>query len=91
VEGNLLHRVEPEYPEEARRQQIQGLVVLDVRISRDGEVQQVNVVSGQPVLADAAIKAVKMWRFNPRTLNGQATEMQTTVTLNFKLPAQPKM
>jgi protein TonB len=51
----------------------------------------VNVVSGQQVLADAAIKAVKMWRFNPRTVNGQATEMQTTVTLTFKLPAQPKM
>ena len=91
AEGSLLHRVEPEYPEEARQQQIQGLVVLDVRISRDGEVQKVNVVSGQYLLADAAITAVKMWRFNPRKVKGQATEMQTTVTLNFRLPSQPKM
>jgi protein TonB len=87
----LLHRVEPEYPEEARQQQIQGLVVLDVRIGRDGEVQSVNLVRGQSLLADAAIAAVKLWRFNPRTLNGQPTEMQTTVTLNFRLPPDPKM
>jgi len=91
AEGSLLHRVEPEYPEEARQQQIQGLVVLDVRISRDGEVQNVNVVSGQRLLADAAIAAVKLWRFNPRRVNGQPTEMQTTVTLNFRLPPPPKM
>jgi TonB family protein len=88
AEGSLVHRVEPEYPEEARQQQVQGLVVLDVRISRDGEVHNVNVVSGQHLLADAAIAAVKMWRFNPRTVNGQPTEMQTTVTLNFRLPEE---
>jgi TonB family protein len=91
AEGSLLQRVEPEYPEQARQQQIQGPVVLDVRISRDGEVQKVNVVSGQHLLADAAIAAVKMWRFSPRTVNGQPAEMQTTVTLNFRLPSQPKM
>ncbi len=91
AEGSLLHRVEPEYPEEARQQQIQGLVVLDVRISRDGSVQSVNLVRGQSLLADSAIAAVKLWRFNPRTLNGQPTEMQTTVTLNFRLPPDPKM
>ena len=91
AEGSLLHRVEPGYPEEALQQQIQGPVVLDVRISRDGEVQNVKVISGQHLLADAAISAVKMWRFNPRTVKGQATEMETTVTLNFRLPSQPKM
>jgi protein TonB len=91
AEGSLLRRVEPEYPEEARQQQIQGLVVLDVRIRRDGEVQSVNLVSGQHLLADAAIAAVKQWRFNPRRVHGQPVEMQTTVTLNFRLPLQPKM
>jgi TonB family protein len=91
AEGNLLHRVEPEYPEEARQQQIQGLVVLEVRISRDGEVQNLKVIKGQRLLADAAIAAVKLWRFNPRTMNGRPAEMQTTVTLNFRLPPQPKM
>jgi TonB family protein len=91
AEGSLVHRVEPEYPEEARQQQIQGLVVLDVRIRRDGDVQSVNLVSGQRLLADAAIAAVKQWRFNPRRVHGQPVEMQTTVTLNFRLPLQPKM
>lgn len=91
AEGNVVHRVEPDYPEEARQQQLQGSVVMDVRISRDGKVQSVNVVSGQHLLADAAIAAVKMWRFNPRTVKGKPAEMQTTVTMNFRLPSQPKM
>jgi TonB family protein len=86
AEGSVLHRVEPEYPEAARQQQMQGPVVLDVRIGRDGSVQDVNVVSGQRVLADAAIAAVKQWRFKPRVLKGQPVEMQTRVTLNFKMP-----
>jgi TonB family protein len=85
-EGSPLHRVEPEYPEAAREQGIQGAVVLDVRIGRDGAVQDVKVVSGQQVLADAAIAAVKQWRFKPQVRAGQAVEMQTRVTLNFKLP-----
>jgi TonB family protein len=85
--GSLLHRVEPEYPEEARQQRIQGAVVLEVRIGRDGAIQDVKLVSGQPLLADAAIAAVKQWRFKPRVLKGQPVEMQTTVTLNFRMPA----
>ena len=83
----LLRRVEPEYPEEARQQRIQGAVVLEVRIGRDGAIQQVKLVSGQPLLANAAIAAVKQWRFKPRTLKGQPVEMQTRVTLNFRMPA----
>src|SRR5882762_4593827 len=59
AEGSLLYRVEPEYPEEARQRQMQGSVVLDVRMGRDGAVQAVNLVSGQAVLAEAAIAAVK--------------------------------
>jgi protein TonB len=61
-------------------------VVLDVHIARDGGTQEVKVVSGDPVLADAAIAAVKQWRFKPHTLNGQPVEMQTRVILNFRLP-----
>jgi protein TonB len=86
AEGNLLYRVEPEYPEEARRRQMQGSVVLDVRMGRDGAVQAVNLVSGQGLLADAAIAAVKQWRFKPRMVKGQPAEMQTKVILNFRLP-----
>jgi TonB family protein len=86
AEGSLLQRVEPEYPEEARQQQMQGAVVLEVRIGRDGAVQDVKLVSGQRLLADAAIAAVKQWRFKPRLQQGQAVEMQTRVTLYFRMP-----
>jgi TonB family protein len=85
AEGSLLYRVEPEYPEEARQRQMQGSVVLDVRMGRDGAVQAVNLVSGQALLADAAIAAVKQWRFKPRMVKGQPVEMQTKVMLNFRL------
>lgn len=84
--GSLLHRVEPEYPEAARQQGIQGTVVLDVRIGRDGGIQDMKAVSGQSVLTDAAMNAVKQWRFRPRMQSGQPVEMQTRVTLNFRLP-----
>ncbi len=86
AEGSLLYRIEPEYPEEARQRQQQGSVVLDVRVGRDGTVQTVNPVSGQGLLADAAIAAVKQWRFKPRMVKGQPAEMQTKVILNFRLP-----
>jgi protein TonB len=86
AEGSLLHRVEPDYPAEARQQQIQGPVVLDVRIGRDGTIQETKLLSGPPLLADAAISAVKQWRFRPRGIKGQPIEMQTRITLNFRLP-----
>jgi TonB family protein len=86
AEGSLVHRVEPDYPEEARKQGIQGAVVLEVHIGRDGAIQDVKVVSGQLLLANAAIAAVKQWRIRPHMVQGQPVEMQTTITLNFRLP-----
>ena len=85
AEGSLLYRVEPEYPKEARERQMQGSVVLDVGMGRDGAVEAVNLISGQALLADAAIVAVKQWRFKPRLVKGQPVEMQTKVTLKFRL------
>jgi protein TonB len=84
-EGILLHRVEPEYPEEARQQKVQGVVVLDVRIGADGGVEEVQFVSGPPELAQPSTDAVRQWRFKPRTANGRPVEMQTRVSLNFRL------
>jgi TonB family protein len=81
----LLHRVEPQYPEEARRQGIQGPVVLDLYIGKDGTVQDVGLVSGQVVLADAANSAVKQWRFKPHYVDGSEVETQTRITLRFTL------
>ena len=86
AEGSLLHRVEPQYPEDARQQQIQGAVVLEVQIGGDGAVQSVQTISGPAELAQAAIDAVKQWRFKPHLVDGRPTPMQTRITLNFRLP-----
>jgi TonB family protein len=86
AENGLLYRVEPEYPEGARQQRIQGRVVLDVYISPEGAVDDVHLVSGPPQLAQAALAAVKQWRFKPRRQDGQVVPMQTRITLNFELP-----
>ena len=86
ADNSLLHRVELEYPEAARQQNIQGRVVLEVHIGADGAVQEVRVASGPPVLAQAASDAVKQWRFKLHKVNGSPVEMQTRVTLNFRLP-----
>jgi TonB family protein len=83
---SLVHRVEPEYPQEALQQHIQGPVALEVGIGRDGTVQTVKLISGQPLLAEAAMAAVKQWKFKPHLTKGQAVEMQTKVILNFRLP-----
>ena len=86
VETRVLRRIEPEYPDEARQQNVQGTVVLEVHMGKDGVVQDVQVVSGPALLTDAATQAVKQWRFKPQFVNGRAVEMQTRITLNFRLP-----
>ena len=86
AEDSLIHRVEPEYPEQARQEQIQGAVVLEARIRADGTVETLKVVSGPALLVDAAMAAVTQWRFRPHQINGKPAEMQTTITLNFRLP-----
>jgi TonB family protein len=86
AEASVLHRVEPDYPAEARQQGIHGAVVLSVRIGQNGSVQSATPVSGPPLLAQAAADAVKQWRFKPRLVGGRRTEMQTKITLDFRLP-----
>jgi len=86
TDGILLYRVEPEYPEQAREQKIQGVVVLEVHVGADGAVQDVQAVSGPPLLIKASTDAVKQWRFKPHTNNGRPVEMQSRVSLNFRLP-----
>jgi TonB family protein len=87
VDDSLVYRVEPEYPEQARQQRIQGAVVLETRINPDGTVKDLMVASGQPLLADAAMAAVKQWRFRPHSVDGRQVEMQTRITIKFSLPA----
>ena len=81
----LVKRVNPEYSKELRKQRVQGLVTLSVRISKDGDVIEAKLISGRPALAQAAIDAVKQWRYKPYLLNGQPVEVETQVQVNFTL------
>ena len=85
AEGTLIHRVEPEYPEYARAQKIEGPVVLEVQIGRDGAVEQVKLTNGPPLLAQAATDAVKQWQYSPTYLNREPVEIKTTVDIPFTL------
>ena len=84
----LVHRVAPKYPAEALREHTEGAVVLKAEIGRDGEVQKLTVLQGDPVLSGAALQAVKQWRYRPYLMNGKPVQMQTTITVNFNLPAE---
>ena len=84
-EGSLVHRVQPEYPSIAKAAGIQGMVVLQAVIGRDGTIEKLQVVSGHPLLVPAAVKAVQQWRYRPYLLNGEAVEVETQVTVNFIL------
>ena len=82
----LIQRVEPQYPDAARSQHIQGPVTLDVVVDEEGKVQNVKVVSGNSALAPAAVDAVQRWRFTPYLVNGRASQFTTQLTVNFVLP-----
>jgi len=85
AEANLIHDVPPQYPPEAGRERIEGTVVLLAVIGTDGCVQDVQVVSGLPILAQAAIEAVKQWRYKPYLSNGVPVEIDSRITINFTL------
>jgi TonB family protein len=85
AENSLLYRVEPEYPEAARERRVEGPVRLEIHIDPDGVVEEVRLVSGEAVLGQAAIAAIRQWRFRPHAVHGQFVEMETTITLNFRL------
>jgi TonB family protein len=81
----VLTRVVPTYPEEARQQRVQGPVVMNVLVGTDGSVQNVEVVSGDPRLAQAAVDSVRQWRFRPHNLKSNPVEFETRITVNFSL------
>ena len=85
MEGNLIHRVQPDYPPLARQARIQGQVVLRAMISREGTIENLQVLSGHPMLVQAAVDAVRQWRYRPYVLNGEPVEVETQVTVNFVL------
>jgi len=81
----LVQRVNPEYPQEAREQHIQGTVLLQATIDKEGNVSKLETISGDSALAPAAIEAVRQWKYRPYRLNGQVVEMETQVSVNFSL------
>jgi protein TonB len=84
-QGNLLSNVQPQYPPLARQAHIQGTVVLVAVIGKDGLVHNLQVKSGPPLLAQAAVSAVKQWRYRPYSLNGEPVEVETQINVNFTL------
>ena len=83
--GLVVKRVRPEYPDEAKRGRIQGTVLMHATISRAGDVASIELISGHPMLAPAAIDAVKQWKYKPYLLNGNAVEVDTEIQVNFTL------
>ena len=83
--GLLVRKVPPAYPPLARQARIQGTVVLQAQISKDGNIENLQLISGHPMLAPAAIEAVKQWKYKPYLLNGEPVEVETQVQVNFTL------
>ncbi len=85
TKGLLIQRVEPAYPTLARAARVQGDVILSAVIDINGQITNLQLVSGHPMLVPAAIAAVKQWRYKPYLLNGQPVEVETTITVIFSL------
>jgi TonB family protein len=84
AEGLLIKRVDPNYPDQARGQKIDGLVQLSAKINKLGDVTEVKALHGNPLLIDAATQAVKQWKYRPYALNGGAVNIETGISLTLK-------
>ncbi len=85
--GQLLHRVAPVYPAQARLLRLEGTVILAAVVMEDGTMGDVNIVEGSPVLAQSAVDAVKHWRYQPYELDGKPVKKETRITIDFKFPS----
>lgn len=83
--GNLVYGPKPPYPAIARTARVQGAVVLHAIISKTGTIENLQVVSGHPMLTQSAMEAVRQWKYKPYYLNGEPVEVDTTITVNFTL------
>jgi protein TonB len=86
TEGLLLKKVPPVYPRQAIQMHVQGAVQMQAMIDKQGRISSVKVLKGDPMLARAAVEAVNQWRYKPYFLDGQPVDIQTQITVNFKLP-----
>jgi protein TonB len=85
TQGLLIRKVQPVYPALARQARIQGTVLLQAQISKTGDIENLQALSGHPMLVPAAIDAVRQWKYKPYILNGEPVEVDTQVTVNFTL------
>ncbi len=85
AEGQLKTRIEPQYPQMAKIAHIQGDVVLAATISKQGNIENLRIVSGQPILAQAAMEAVKQWKYRPYLLSGEPIEIETQILVKFHM------
>jgi len=85
-QGLILKKVQPEYPAQARQMRLEGKVELLANVSKTGSITAVKQFSGDGILGRAAIDAVRQWKYKPYYLNGEPIEIQTQITVNFKLP-----
>jgi len=85
TQGLLIKKVQPVYPPLARQARIQGNVLLQAEISTEGTIENLHLISGHPMLAPAAIEAVKQWRYKPYILNGEPVPVETQITVIFSL------
>ena len=85
AQGMLLQKVTPVYPPIAKAARVQGTVVLEAQISKTGSIENLQVISGPAMLQQAAIEAVKQWRYRPYLLNNEPVEVETTVNVIFSL------
>ena len=84
-QAQLISRIEPRYPALAVQVKKEGTVVLHAIISRDGGITSLDVISGPPLLVQAALDAVRQWRYRPTLLNGEPVEVETSITVIFRL------
>jgi TonB family protein len=84
AKANLIKRVDPVYPDEARAARMEGDVLLHVVLATDGTIKEVNLVKGDPILAKPALEAVKQWRYKPTLLNGKPVEVDSTILVEFR-------
>jgi TonB family protein len=85
MENNLVTQIDPIYPAKAREYRIQGHVIFRATIDREGNVSDLKTISGHPLLVEAAMEAVRQWKYKPLTLNNEPVEVETTIQVQFRL------
>ena len=85
ISAKLIYQPKLEYPELARMARTEGAVELEAVIGKDGTIEELKLLRGNPLLVNAALEAVRQWRYQPTLLNGEPVEVVTEITVNFKL------